>query len=238
MKSTAQGDLLIIMAKQPEVGAVKTRLCPPLTLEEAVLLYDAFLRDTIDMVAEACVLAGGVTPALAYSPDGASGFFRAMLPDNFVLLPQTGAGLGERLGNLPHQARHIGYGAVAMISSDSPTLPPAIAAQCFAHLREPDIDVVLGPCEDGGYYLIGMKAPQPALFTGITWSTDRVTRETLAAAAQAGLCVESLPLWYDADTVEDLGRMWADIEHDNVSAPHTHTLLAVVIPAILSGVSA
>lgn len=236
MKPILSSNILIIMAKQPAIGTVKTRLCPPLTPEEAVLLYDAFLRDTIDMVAAACVLSDGVTPALAYAPVGAADHFRAILPDNFVLLPQVGTDLGERLCNLPHQARRLGYSSVAMISSDSPTLRPVVAAECFAQLCRSDIDVVLGPCEDGGYYLIGMNAPQPALFTGITWSAASVTRETLEAAAQAGLAVASLPLWYDADTIEDLGRMWAELEHDEVTAPHTRALLATLMPSILPGV--
>ena len=122
-----------------------------------------------------------------------------------------------------------------MISSDSPTLPAIVATECFAQLSKPNVDVVLGPCEDGGYYLIGMKTPQRALFTRITWSTDRVTRETVEAAAKAGLNVAFLPLWYDADTIEDLERMWADLERDKVKAPRTHALLASLLPSILFG---
>ncbi len=225
--------LLIIMAKQPVVGAVKTRLCPPLTPEDAMLLYDAFLDDTIEMVAEACRIAGDVTPALAYAPSEAHDHFRAMLPGNFVLLSQIGGDLGERLCNLPGQAQRLGYGSVAMISSDSPTLRPAMAADCFALLRKPEVDVVLGPCEDGGYYLIGMKAPQPALFRGITWSTSSVTQETLVAAGQAGLNVAALPIWSDADTIEDLGRMWVELEGGAISAPRTHAMLADLLPRLL-----
>lgn len=234
--SSATG-LLIIMAKQPAVGAVKTRLCPPFTPNEAMLLYKAFLGDTVEMVAEACRLAGDVTPALAYAPAGSHDYFRRTLPAEFVLLPQTGIGLGERLCNLPGQAQRSGYGAVAMISSDSPTLPPAIAADCFARLREPGVDVALGPCEDGGYYLIGLKSPQPALFTGITWSTGSVTGETMAAARQAGLQVMTLPTWYDADTVEDLGRMWLDLKDEAERAPHTRAILASLLPSLLFGVA-
>ncbi len=233
MKSIPSRGLLIIMAKQPTVGSVKTRLCPPLIPEDAMLLYDAFLRDTIEMVAEACRLAGDVTPALAYAPAEAHDHFREMVPDTFVLLPQVGADLGERLCNLPGQAQLLGYGPVAMISSDSPTLRPAIAAECFAQLHNPDVDVALGPCEDGGYYLIGMKASQPTLFTGITWSTTSVTQETLAAARQARLTVATLPVWYDADTIEDLGRMWVDLEAEKVNAPRTRALLATLLSSLL-----
>src|SRR5947208_16956408 len=118
------GGLLIIMAKRPEVGTVKTRLCPPLTPEGAMSLYDAFLCDTIELVTEACKLVGDVTPALAYAPAEAHDHFRAILSGDFVLLPQIGADLGERLRNLPYQAQQLGYGPVAMISCDSPTFRP------------------------------------------------------------------------------------------------------------------
>jgi len=184
-----QAGLLIIMAKQPRAGAVKTRLCPPLTPAQAEALYSAFL------------------------------------PDSFVLLPQRGANLGERLSNLPAQARALGFAAVAMISSDSPTLPPALVARAFAELARPAVDVVLGPCTDGGYYLIGLHAPQPALFTGITWSTDQVTTQTLAAAAGAGLRVALLPPWYDTDTADDLIRLQVDLADDPAGAPHTRAVL-------------
>lgn len=217
------------MAKQPRLGQVKTRLCPPLTPGEAESLYHAFLLDTVRVVQEACLLAGNVTPALAYAPIDAHDYFRAMLPAGFVLLPQRGADLGERLCNLPGQARQLGFRRAAMVSSDSPTLPPSIVARCFQELLLPDVDVALGPCADGGYYLIGLNAPQPALFKGISWSTGSVTAQTLDAARAAGLRVSLLTPWYDADTVEDLHRMWADLEADPKLAPYTRAALARVL---------
>src|SRR5688572_24545261 len=108
--------MLIIMAKQPSLGAVKTRLSPPLRPQECIALYGAFLRDTISLVDAACRLAGEVTPAIAYAPADAEGFFRVLAPNHFVLLPQIGADLGERLSNLPVQAGELGYSPVAMIS--------------------------------------------------------------------------------------------------------------------------
>lgn len=217
--------ILIIMAKQPIYGAVKTRLCPPLTPQEALILYEAFLRDTTGLVDMACALASNVTPALAYSPQGSHDYFRALVPERFTLLPQMGEGLGERLCNLPAQVRALGFDSTAMISSDSPTLAPDVVARCFEELARPGVDVALGPTADGGYYLIGMNEPQPALFKGITWSTEHVTRETLAAASHAGLRVSLLPAWYDADTVEDLRQMWADLQADKGLAPYTREVL-------------
>jgi uncharacterized protein len=222
--------LLIIMAKHPALGAVKTRLRPPLSSQECRVLYAAFLRDTIALVDEACKLAGGVTPGLAYAPAEAECAFRSVVPDHFVLLPQQGADLGERLSNLPYQAQLAGHAPVAMISSDSPTLPAAVVARCFTELRAgstgTQADVVLGPCHDGGYYLIGMNRPRPALFEGIDWSTERVTCQTLRAAEEAGLRVSLLPPWPDVDTAEDLNSLWVGLRDNRQAAPHTYDALS------------
>ncbi len=218
--------LLIIMAKQPAAGMVKARLCPPLTPNAARQLYEAFLADTLALVEAACWLAGDMTPALAYAPATAAVHFRARTPTGFVLQQQQGAGLGARLANLPGQAQALGYGPVVMISSDSPTLPPAQVARGCALLRQPGVDGVLGPCADGGYYRIGLRAPQPALFTGIPWSTAAVTAATLAAAARAGLRLEMLPLWYDIDTAADLLTLQAEVAANPGAAPHTAAVLA------------
>jgi hypothetical protein len=115
-----------------------------------------------------------------------------------------------------------------MISSDSPTLPAGVAAHCFAELRENATDVVLGPCDDGGYYLIGMKRPQPALFKGIAWSTEHVTRQTLEAAQAARLRVSLLPSWPDVDTAESLNTLWASLQGNREIAPYTHDALAAM----------
>jgi rSAM/selenodomain-associated transferase 1 len=222
---SSMSGLLIIMAKQPGLGTVKTRLSPALNPQQCLVLYEAFLRDTIRLVDEACELAAEVTPALAYAPAGSRAFFRGVVPGHFVLLPQIGGDLGERLCNLPSQAGRLGYGEVAMISSDSPTLPTGMVASGFAELRQTEADVVLGPCDDGGYYLIGMKRPQPALFTGISWSTEHVTRQTLEAARAALLRVSLLPAWPDVDTVDSLNALWAGLRDNRGKAPHTYDAL-------------
>ena len=220
--------LLIIMAKEPSLGTVKTRLSPPLSPQECVALYTAFLRDTISLVEEACRLSKDVAPALAYTPTSAHRFFRGLAPGHFIFLAQKGAGLGERLCNLPVQARNLGHSPIVMISSDSPTLPPDIVVRCFTELRRPEVDVVLGPCDDGGYYLIGMKRPQPALFAGIAWSTEQVTGQTLRAARKAALRVSLLPTWPDVDTAEDLSALWTELQSNMQAAPHTRDALSVM----------
>jgi hypothetical protein len=110
------------------------------------------------------------------------------------------------------------------MDSDSPTLPAAYVAQAFDALD--DADVTLGPCEDGGYYLIGLKRPQPRLLREVRMSTPNVLRDTLSRAEQAGLRVSLLPMWYDVDTVQELHRLRDELraEADGL-APHTREFL-------------
>jgi hypothetical protein len=98
--------------------------------------------------------------------------------------------------------------------------------QAFAALENSDVDVVLGPSEDGGYYLIGLKQPHPDLFRGIAWSTDRVTTQTLVKADAMGLKVVRLPFWYDVDTAADLDRLRAELPTlPDDALPNTRRLL-------------
>jgi glycosyltransferase A (GT-A) superfamily protein (DUF2064 family) len=114
---------------------------------------------------------------------------------------------------------------VVIMDSDSPTLPPAQVAGAFAALD--GADVVLGPCEDGGYYLIGLKRPQPRLLREVPMSTPHVLRDTLALAEQAGLRVALLAPWYDVDTAQELDRLRADLAYQAPGiAPHTRAFLA------------
>ena len=117
-------------------------------------------------------------------------------------MPQSGATLGERLGDT--LARLLSrFSPVVMIGSDGPDLPAAFLTRAFDLLRD-RIDVVLGPANDGGYYLIGMRSMQPALFERIDWSTDAVAQQTRERAGEAALNLAELPQWHDLDTVADL----------------------------------
>ncbi len=106
---------------------------------------------------------------------------------------------------LDHHARQV-----ALIGSDLPSLPPAHITAAFARL-DAGADIVLGPAEDGGYYLVAATAPHPELFTGIAWSTDAVYAQTAARAAASGLTLATLPPWYDIDTMADLRRCARDL---------------------------
>lgn len=211
---------LLVIAKRPAPGQTKTRLSPPLLPEQASALYECFLRDTLD-VARAVP---GVTRLIHYAPDAAAGYFQQLAPD-FDLRPQVGESLGPRLDQVLTRCLAEGFERAVIMDSDSPTLPPAYVESAFAALDT--ADVVLGPCEDGGYYLIGLKQPQPRLLRDVQMSTPHVLRETLALAEQAGLRVTLLSRWYDVDTAPELERLRADLaEHASGAAPHTRGFLS------------
>jgi rSAM/selenodomain-associated transferase 1 len=197
-------DTLLVVAKKPVPGQAKTRLCPPLTGEQAAGLYECFLRDTLALMRRV----PAVQRAIAYLPAGARGYFQQVAPD-MALICQRGATLGERLDNLLTRALRAGAGRAVVIDSDSPTLPVAYLTQAFDRLRQ--ADVVIGPAQDGGYYLIGMQKPHPHLLRSVQMSTPHVLEDTLALAARAGVSVSLLPAWYDVDTLADLHRLHAEI---------------------------
>jgi len=197
------------MARQPTPGATKTRLCPPLSPERAAALYACFLADVIDRVREATRLVDRLVPGIAFTPADAAAHFAELAP-GFELVLQVGATLGERLDGVLSGALARGYGPVAAVNSDSPSLPAAYLAQAFAALDDPAADVVLGPCDDGGYYLIGWRRPHPALVRDVTMSAPDTLAQTLAVAARAGLRVGLLPPWYDVDGPADLARLAGD----------------------------
>lgn len=190
---------LVVAAKQPERGKVKTRIASVLGDARAAELYRCALLDTLCLA----LSISDVTHALSYTPptDDARRYFEDIAP-TFLLMPQSGATLGERLGDT--LARLLSrFSPVVMIGSDGPDLPAAFLTRAFDLLRDRN-DVVLGPANDGGYYLIGMRSMQPTLFERIDWSTDAVAQQTRERAGEAALNLVELPQWHDLDTVADL----------------------------------
>ncbi len=209
---------LFVMAKDPRAGQVKTRLCPPLAPDMAARLYRCFLLDVLDLAAGV----PGVDPVVAYSPRDAGEEFARIAGERFLLVAQEGADLGSRLENTFRVLFQRGYGRVAALSTDSPDLPPVFLRDAFRHLAT--TPVVLGPCPDGGYYLIGLTRPVPELFREMPWSTERVVPETEARAARLGLGLARLPPWHDVDTAPDLLRLVRDVSRNGGSddrAPRT-----------------
>jgi glycosyltransferase A (GT-A) superfamily protein (DUF2064 family) len=237
--------VLVIMAKQPAVGRTKTRLSPPLTPAEAAALYEAMLRDTIQLGARL----EGVRLAIAVTPPEAVSTFRRIGPPGVILLPVAGVDIGDCLSQVLGRLLAAGHPQAIALNSDGPTLPESRLRQAFAWLdadnadagrrrpgsgrqhpadnKHPSADVVLGPSEDGGYYLIGLKQACPELFRDIEWSSERVTAQTLARAQAMGLSVALLPPWYDVDTSADLARLQGELATLPPEAlPHTRRFFA------------
>jgi Uncharacterized protein conserved in bacteria len=209
---------LIVVAKRPTPGKTKTRLSPPLTPQLASALYECFLFDTLDQMR--LVLEAQHVIAYLDEPD----YFQRLAPD-FELTPQEGNDLGERLDRALTSYLSRGYERVVIMDSDSPTLPPDYLSQAFGVLSD-GADVVLGPCEDGGYYLIGIKKPRPRLLREVHMSTPTVAAETIALAKEEGLNLVTLPTWYDVDDVSSLARLIKEIGRLESSAPlHTRRFL-------------
>ena len=210
-----------VMAKQPAHGWTKTRLVPRLTPEAAADLYECFLLDALDLARSIA----GVTPIVAIAPPEATDYFRGIAPD-LEQVPQIGASLGERLDHVLTHSLEAGFDHVVAINSDSPTLPASYVAEAFSRLAEEAVDVVLGPADDGGYYLIGWKRAHSRLVRDVAMSTPHVLRDTLDLAAASGIRVSLLAQWYDVDEPADLDRVEADLHVSLERGQHTRRLLA------------
>ncbi len=208
---------LAVMAKAPRPGKVKTRLQPPLTAEVAAALNVCFLRDTAANIASVAT-EGSAQGLICYTPVGDEAAFDGLLPEGFALIAQRGDEFGERLLCAAEDILSCGFGAVCLIDSDSPTLPPDALRTAVAELTRPCGRVVVGASDDGGYYLIGMKRAEPRLFERIAWSTERVYAQTVERAREAGLLLMELPKWYDVDDAETLVKLERELLLDEPPA--------------------
>jgi rSAM/selenodomain-associated transferase 1 len=199
-----------LMAKAPRIGSVKTRLVPPLASAEAAELSRCFIRDmarSISRVGQHRDIAGVV----AFTPAEDAAAFDGLLPGDFLLLPQRGADLGERLLHATEDLLGAGFAATCLINADSPNLPQVRLAEAATLLRRPGDRVVLGEADDGGYYLIGLKHAHRRMFERIDWSTARVFGQSLERAADIGLEVARLAPWYDIDDAASLRRLYREL---------------------------
>jgi rSAM/selenodomain-associated transferase 1 len=195
----------VVMAKQPQVGRTKTRLSPPLTFQQAAVLYEALLRDAIALVESQ----PGIDLAVAISPPGSQSFFTRITPPDACLLPVEGRDIGDCLSQAFSRLLNMGWRKVLALNADGPSLPPAYLEQAVQLLDE--YEVVLGPALDGGYYLVGMQRPHLGIFQDVTWSTAQVLAQTLERAGILGLRVGLTAEWYDVDTVADLLQLQSDL---------------------------
>lgn len=210
---------LAVMAKAPRPGWAKTRLVPRLGPARAAALYLAFLRDKLAAAARVEARLALVCPS-----DADRELLADLLPPRLTVIVQQGGGLMHGLASGFEQLCGASPGPVILIDGDSPTLPVDYLRLAFARLQ--DQDLVLGPTEDGGYYLVGAWRPHRALFVGPSYCSERICAQTREQAHALGLRVALLPAWYDVDTPEDLDRLRAELSRDGQHAPATAELLA------------
>ena len=209
-----------VMARAPIAGRCKTRLAKTLGAESAARLYAAMLADRLAAVD---ALPGALRILLAAPEDDGVAVLRRLAPAGWVILEQRGADLGERLGNAFRDLLGNG-GLVCLVDSDSPLVSFAILGPELTKPRGPRT-VVAGPCEDGGYYLIGMTSLELGILHEIPWSTPDVMPKTRERCRTLGLHLEELAEAYDVDESADVDRLEHDLRERPELAPETSAAL-------------
>jgi len=215
--------VVIIMIKAPRAGLVKTRLVPALAADEAAALAACFAQDVVNGAKQA---AGELI--IAYSPADGRAELEMLLQGDLLWMEQQGAHLGERLEHAAAEAFASGFGPLIFLGADSPTLPPSFIAVALNGLAAAEYEIALGPTQDGGYYLLGLRRFAEGLFQNVNWSTTRTYAETARNARRLGLRLLELPPFYDVDTYEDLLRLRTELLSDEAAqrrAPATHRWL-------------
>lgn len=207
------------MAKAPIAGLVKTRLVPPLGEEQAAELYRALLIDQLEHL----TALSSADLYVAFTPGEASRMIENLAPARYHCFSQRGNDLGERMREVLAELRRRGHRNAILLGSDLPPVPLTVLHQAFNRLSEDGKRVVLGPSQDGGYYLVGMNQPIPEVFFGMTWGHQRVLADTTKKLRQLGIEFCLLPEWFDVDTAEDIARLRA-IGHPLTRAAMKRTL--------------
>lgn len=196
-----RNDALILMAKAPLPGQVKTRLCPPFTERGAAALYACLLEDT----ATEMTRVQRVHRFLFYSPPGSGRLFRRDPFSRFDARPQSGGDLGERMEAAFETAFTHGFARTVLVGADCPALSATIVRAAFRELASA-AGAVFGPSDDGGFYLVALSCPAPSLFQGVHWGTKTVLSEVSRRCREAGLPYSLLPIGFDIDTADDVER--------------------------------
>jgi len=193
---------LIMMAKYPEPGQVKTRLAAEIGVGHAAELSKRFILDLLQTLPSR-----DWEIQMALYPWERKEEMSAVVGEKYVLIPQRGCDLGERMGHVFIELFAEAFQEIIMIGSDAPDLPTEFITEAFSVLT--DHDAVLGPACDGGYYLIGFRqgAFSPLLFNGLPWSTPEIFSQQLKRLREQKLHVYILPPWQDIDTLADLKKM-------------------------------
>ena len=194
---------LAIMAKAPVAGAVKSRLVPPLTAQQAAEFYRALLLDQFEHLSNIA----GAERYVFFAPADAEAALRPLAGADYAYLPQCEGDLGARMAQVFDDLRRHGHRNIVLIGSDLPALPLEYLDAAFARLESSEHRVVLGPSQDGGYYLVGMNRPTPEIFANMSWSHERVLTDTMARLDELGVSYSLLPTWFDLDVAEDFNRL-------------------------------
>ena len=213
-------EALVLMARAPVEGAVKTRLAGALTTAEVLELYLNFLRDTFRMMEQVQAERDDLALVLCFTPEGSEEAFEEVEREGCLMMAQRGADLGERIVNCLDDLFQRGYARVVVIGADSPALPADYVIDAFDELTDART-VVVGPTLDGGYYLIGLAGPAPEIFADIPWSTEEVMAATRTRIDAAGRRLVELPEFIDIDTPADLELLAEVLAEDPDLAPRT-----------------
>jgi rSAM/selenodomain-associated transferase 1 len=205
-------NVVIMFIRAPLQGKVKTRLAKTMGDEKAAEFYrlctEAAISEVNQVSREVERYIFFADPVCGYKTDH-------LVDSGFKIEVQEGESLGQRLFNAFNRAFKSGAKMAVIVASDVPDLTAGIIKEAFSSLDKRD--VVIGPCYDGGYYLIGMKEPHEELFRDISWGTEQVFRQTIVAIKESGLIVSQLPILIDIDTEEDL-RRWREMNGDKQPA--------------------
>ena len=211
---------LVVMAKAPLPGEVKTRLLDTLTPEQAAALARALLADQLNHIQQ-------IETAdlwLAYAPPEARLIVKQLAPRAFRLFCQEGADLGARMQTVFDRLFRAGYTNIILIGADLAAVPMRFFDQAYSYLQSGGHRVVLGPSRDGGYYLIGCNCPTPELFSGMRWSHSAVFEQTLTRLERLKISYDVLPAWFDVDTPEDLTALRAALASASLAAAMPETV--------------
>lgn len=219
----ATENLLVIFMKAPRPGTVKTRLQPALTPTQSLWLYRAMCEDLVGKFREA----DDFSLQIHFWPTDTEPEMGAWLGADLRYIPQQGRDLGAKMHHTFVRSFADGFRKVAIIGSDLPTLDHPHLRETFTALD--GHDAVFGPTGDGGYYLIGLRQPQPVLFENVRWSTEAVLPQTLDNARRAGLAVHLLREEADIDSIAEVRQLWQRLQADpakrRASAPATFAVL-------------
>jgi len=205
---------LVLFAKPPLPGHAKTRLAEEIGPAAAARVAEALLRDTIALC-EGLHTPQSNRPRLVLAYTDQQDWFTPALSSDWRLIEQRGADLGERIHNVLDDLRVADRDETLFIGMDCPQMPPERIAEAFEELQERD--AVLGPCDDGGYYLIGVRGGLPAgALDGVRWSTADALSDTVAGLESVGLTIGRLAPGYDVDTAEDLQRLAREMAADTL----------------------